>query len=182
MATETKNLRGALEALLFVLAEPISYRKLSEILKTDIASLKQEVAGLREDLSLETRGLAISEIGNEIQLTTKPEFSGLLQGVIKSEIASELTPSSLEALSIVAYLGPISRPFIDFIRGVNSSFILRSLLLRGLVQRSEEKRSNAYLYEPSFEFLRHLGVARQEDLPDYEKYQELGKTLKNDSL
>ena len=85
-----------------------------------------------------------------------------------------LTPASLETLAIIAYLGPCNRALIEYVRGVNSTFILRSLMIRGLVERKPDpKRMNTFLYQVSFDFLRHMGLTRQGDLPDYEKYRKL---------
>ncbi len=176
------DLRAQIEALLFVLSEPVPLKKLSEILNIDIEKIREEVSLLRQDLENENRGLWLIEVNNEIQITTKPEFAGLLEGLIKAELNEELTPSSIDTLSIIAYLGPVSRATVDYIRGVNSTFILRSLLLRGLVQRLDEKVSNAFMYDLSFEFLKHLGISRKEDLPDYSKYEGIGKAINNESL
>ena len=80
----------------------------------------------------------------------------------------------METLTIISYAGPISRADIEYIRGVNSSFIMRALLMRGLADRSvDSKRSNTYLYSTSFELLRHLGLTKNSDLPDYSKYKDL---------
>ena len=101
-------------------------------------------------------------------------ISKLLEEITKQEFTEALTPASLETLSIVMYSGPISRADIEYIRGVNSSFTLRALLMRGLAEReTDPKRGNAYLYKASFELLRHLGLSKNEDLPDYPKYKDL---------
>jgi len=74
---------------------------------------------------------------------------------------------------LIAYLGPISRAQIDYFRGVNSSFILRNLLMRGLIERVSESADRSYSYQISFDLLKHLGISKIEDLPDYLKYREL---------
>jgi segregation and condensation protein B len=77
-------------------------------------------------------------------------------------------------LSIISYAGPITRADIEYIRGVNSSFTVRSLLMRGLIEREvDPKRANAYIYSASFDLLRHLGLSNNEDLPEYQKYKDL---------
>jgi len=97
-----------------------------------------------------------------------------LENFIKEEFKENLSPASLETLSIIVYLGPLSRAEIDYYRGVNSSFILRSLLIRGLIERySDPKRANVYLYVSSFDLLKYLGVSKKEDLPDYGKFKEM---------
>jgi len=163
-----------LEALLFIHGEPISKKKAMKILEASESQMAELLHEFRIRTESEERGVALFEDSEKIQLATKPQFGEMLQAFIKEELTEELSPASLEALSIVAYLGPVSRSRIDYIRGVNSAFILRSLLMRGLVERSQDPQSGtAYLYRPSFECLRHLGVKRQEDLPDYEKISSI---------
>ncbi len=176
------NLKAKLEALLFVLAEPVSAKKLSQILDLGEPDIRDALSGLGEDFKNEGRGLWLTEINGEFQLTTKPKFGNLLQEVMKAELTEDLTPSSLETLTIVAYLGPVSRAMVEYIRGVNSSFIMRSLLLRDLIQRMEEKKANAFLYDVSLDFLKHLGLSSKKELPDYEKYEAMMKALNNETV
>ena len=82
-------------------------------------------------------------------------------------MSGELTPPSVETLTIIAYRVPITKPAIEQIRGVNCSLILRNLLIRGLIEEHEDKQRLQNTYTISFEFLRHLGVDRVEDLPQY---------------
>lgn len=167
------NIKAALEALLFVYGEPIKVKKLAGLLQTDEAAIEN---ALREmsTVSSADRGLDLVVRDGGAALVTKPEFGEMLKQIVKEELDSELTPASLEALSIIAYLGPVSRAEIDYIRGVNSSFILRSLMVRGLIERtSEVGHPNTPFYQASFDFLRHVGVNAATDLPDYPKYREL---------
>ena len=92
--------------------------------------------------------------------------------VAKEDLKEELTPAALETLSLIAYFGPLSRPQIDFVRGVNSSFIVRNLSVRGLVDRKQGK-GNAYVYTASVDFLKYMGAGSVQKLPDYEKYREM---------
>ena len=79
----------------------------------------------------------------------------------------------METLAIIAYKGPLTRAHIEYVRGVNSSFTLRNLVMRGLVERMENpKDARSYLYGTSFNFLKHLGVARPEDLPRFEEFKK----------
>lgn len=165
-----------LEALLFIHGEPIELTKLEKIL--DLVGGEGEVLVSRfaESLQEEGRGLRIIVDGEKVQLVTKPEFSRLLEDFIKEELSEDLTPASLEVLSIISYLGPISRSRLEYLRGVNSMFTIRSLMLRGLISRFQDpKRANAYLYKPSFDLIKHLGLGRAEDLPEFEKFNSLAK-------
>ena len=120
-------------------------------------------------------GLMLLRNGDALQLVTKPEFKDTGEKIVQEEFREELTPASLETLSLVAYLGPVSRPTIDYVRGVNSSFTMRSLLMRGLVERFHPETGHAYEYRVSFDFLKHMGLDDVRHLPDYEKYRDILK-------
>ena len=175
---QNKKIAAKLEALLFIFGEPINFKKLSKILELKELEIKNGLEELKNGLSQEHRGLALIEDKDNIQLVTKPEFSKLLKDITKQEFTEALTPAALETLSIIAYAGPIPRADIEYIRGVNSSFILRTLVMRGLVEREiNPKRANAYVYSASFDLLRHLGLSKISDLPDHAKYKELVANL-----
>ncbi len=159
-----------LEALLFINGEPLSHKKAEKMLDLK----KDELGGLLDEfdkrLSEKSRGLALVRDDEKIQLVTKPQFSKILGSFVKEELSDDLTPASLEVMAIIAYLGPVSRAEIDYRRGVNSSFTIRNLMIRGLVERfSDTNHLQSFLYKPTFEFFRHMGVKGKEELPDYEK-------------
>lgn len=168
-----------LEALLFIYGEPMEVKKAASTLEVKPAEIEEAAKMLAQQLVESKSGLAVVFYDSKIQLTTRPDFSGLLEKIVKSELNEALTPAGLETLSIVAYSAPVSRAEIDYIRGVNSTFILRNLLLRGLIDRENDpKRANAYVYKPSFDFLKHIGVTRVEDLPEFDKFSKLTQQLK----
>jgi segregation and condensation protein B len=176
------NLKAKIEALLFIYGEPIKVKKLAQLVETDEDALNKTLEEIRLSLEAEDRGLKLMIYDNEVGLTTKPELGTLLQGVIKEEMDSELTPASLEALTIVAYLGPCSRAEIDYVRGVNSAVILRSLTIRGLVTRKPDpQKGNNYLYQITGDMLKHIGLGAPGELPEYEKYHELIKKLRENN-
>jgi segregation and condensation protein B len=110
--------------------------------------------------------------GSEVAIGTRGEAGALIQTLAKEELSKDLGKAGLETIAIVLYQGPVTRARIDYIRGVNSSFMLRHLLVRGLVERTpnpEDQRS--YLYQPSFALLQQLGLKRLEDLPNYEAFR-----------
>jgi len=173
------NIKAALEALLFVYGEPTKIKKLATLLKTDTADVDKALREMSADFEAGNRGLRLTVRNDEAVLTTKPEVGELLKQAVREELDAELTPASLEALATIAYLGPCSRAEIDYIRGVNSSFILRSLMVRGLIKKtSDAKHPAAPFYQASFDFLRHIGVNAPVELPDYAKYQELINKLR----
>ena len=178
MPNEEKENRklGELEALLFHYGEPIPSKKVVALLhikEEEVSSLADTLMGkLGADSA---SGLMLLRNGDALQLVTKPEFKDTGEKIVQEEFREELTPASLETLSLVAYLGPVSRPTIDYVRGVNSSFTMRSLLMRGLVERFHPETGHAYEYRVSFDFLKHMGLDDVRHLPDYEKYRDILK-------
>ena len=169
-----ENFIGAIEALLFVYGEPMETERIGKLLKIDEKEINNALNDLAKNLEQENRGLKLIFSDNKVQLATKPDFAHLLENFIKEEFKENLTPASLETLALVAYLGPLTRGQIDYYRGVNSGFILRNLLVRGLVERSPvPQKGNAYLYQTSFDLLRYLGISNIRELPEYDKYKEI---------
>lgn len=160
------NLEAKIEAILFFKGEPISLERLAGILKVPKKEIGEAVAILKT--KLEGRGIVLQEKGNEITLGTMPEMSDIIENLQKEELNKELSKASLEALSIILYKNGVSRAEIDYIRGVNSSFTLRALSVRGLVEKTLDPKDNRrYIYRPSFELLSFMGIKSVEKLPDY---------------
>ena len=173
-----KDIGAKIEAVLFIHGEPMQLKKLANTVGSTEKQVKDSLTQMKEALQQESRGLDLVISGDKVQLVTAPELSPIVEKLTKEELDTKLTPASLETLSIVAYLGPCSRALIEFIRGVNSAFILRSLMIRGLVERkSDPDRANSYVYQVTFDFLKHMGVSSSQELPDYEKYRQLAKVF-----
>jgi segregation and condensation protein B len=178
MSDNDKNNLAAFEALLFIHGEPLTYNKIASVLGIEKEAVDALVNELKTQLEQENRGLQVISDREKIQLATKPEFNSILESFVKEEISEDLSAASLEALSIVAYLGPISRAKLEYLRGVNSIVILRSLMIRGLVERFADPAHPAtFLYRPTFDLIKHLGIKEREELPQYEKFQELLKVF-----
>lgn len=163
-----EELIPALEAFLFLYGEAAPLSRIAKALHAEEPAVREAAELLRGELEGTGRGLFLVADAEKLQLATKPAFRAQIEELIREELREELTPASTEALALVAYAGPIARAEIDYIRGVNSSFTVRALLIRGLVDRfPDPERSHAYLYRASFAFLRHLGLPRAMDLPNY---------------
>lgn len=166
------NIIAQIEALLFYYGEPIEIKKIAEILKIEIDACEQALVELEKNLlESETRGLLLLRKEKKIQLITKPELKHIGESIIKDEFREQLTPAALETLSLIAYLGPVPRATVDYIRGVNSSFTIRSLVMRGLVERGDEK-GTSFHYRITERFLKHVGLTSVEQMPEYAKYKE----------
>ena len=170
------NLESKIEAILFWKGEPVSRKKLVEILsaqggsasggKVGQSEINESIEKIKE--SLKQRGIVLIEKDDEIMLGTAPEFASLIEDLQKEELNKELSKASLETLSIVLYKNGVSRAEIDYIRGVNSSFTLRALSIRGLIEKTVDENDNRrYIYKPSFELLSYMGIKSVAELPDY---------------
>ncbi len=178
MADDLQKKLSSLEALLFIHGEPLSYKKIESVLGWKAGEAEGAVEEFRKRLEAEDRGLQLMADKEKIQLATKPAWSGLLEDFVKDELTEELTPASLEALAIVAYLGPISRAKLEYLRGVNSIVILRSLMIRGLIERiPDPAHPSGFLYHPTFALMKHLGLSAKEQLPEFAKFKELLKVF-----
>ncbi len=181
MDNNVKNLEAKIEAVLFIHGEPMKLKRLASLTKVNEAEIEKALNVIKIRLNDENRGLDLIRSQDEVQLVTASELTNIIEKLTKEELDTKLTPAALEAVSIIAYLGPCTRALIDYIRGVNSAFILRSLMVRGLVERREDKeKTGGYVYQTTFDFLKHMGVSTPEELPEYEKYAALSKTLIKD--
>ena len=175
MEASDAKMVARLEALLFYHGEPIAVSKIAKLLgvgEGECPMLLDRFEQMLRDGS--DRGLMLVRNGAAVQLVTKSDFREIGQKLIEEEFREELTPAALETLSIVGYLGPLPRSTIDYIRGVNSSFTLRNLMVRGLIERATElEKGNMYCYRASMRFLAHMGLAAVEELPEYERYRSV---------
>ena len=164
------ELANLIEAILFYQAEPLSVKRLVMLTKKNEAEVRAALSVLEERL-LET-GLRLLTNDDEVTLGTSPDAGEAIEAITKEELSKELSKASLETLAIVLYKSPITRAEIDYIRGVNSTFILRNLLIRGLVEKIDNpKDQRSFLYKPTFALLEHMGVSKIQDLPGYSQSQ-----------
>jgi segregation and condensation protein B len=161
------NMHNKLEAYLFIKGESQAKKDLEGALGVTTDELKELLGVLKEKYS--GSGLAIIETETECALVTSDNVSEFIEEIEKGERGGELSKASLETLAIILYKNGATRSEIDYIRGVNSSFILRNLYLRGLVTKSEQdKKSRGATYVPTTDLVRFLGITEVGELPGYE--------------
>src|SRR3989338_3615437 len=165
------NLESKIESILFFKGEPVSRKELSKLLDVPRDGLDSAISNLEKEYS--DSGVVLVVNGDNISLGTHPDMSPVIESIQKEELSRELSRASLECLTIVLYRGPLPRREIDEIRGVNSSYTLRALLVRGLIEREDS------LYRPTTKLLEYLGVKRREELPEFENaFAQLDKFMK----
>ncbi len=157
-----------LEAILFAAAKPIGFAALQKALDVSAPVLLEALEDLRRRFNVETSGIHLLVHEEKAQFVTNPASAEAVAGFVKQEALGDLTQPQLETLTVVAYRGPITKPELEEIRGVNCSLILRNLAVRGLVEETDSTEKLQTVYTVSNDFLRHLGLAQIQDLPAYE--------------
>ena len=161
--------KNTIEALLFFSGEPVDFDKIKKGLKINDTELREVIDELKRDY--EGRGVNILEFEDTVEMVTSPDTAEFLSDFVKSELQEDLSQAALETLAIIAYRGPVSRAQIDDIRGVNSTFILRNLLIRGLIKRDNNPDDfRSFIYSITSDFIKKLGLKDIKELPEYEKY------------
>ena len=170
--SEEISIPALVESTLFVSSGPVTIGRLAKALEVSNAIVKNALATLEEDYK--TRGLRLQWNGNEVQLTTAPAASGVIERFLGLELTTRLSQAALEVLAIIAYMQPITRPQVDQIRGVNSDGALRRLLSVGLIEEVGrlETPGRPILYGTTPEFLQHFGLTMLEELPELETVEE----------
>ncbi|MEI8339369.1 MAG: SMC-Scp complex subunit ScpB [bacterium] len=165
------NLEQQIEAILFWKGEPVKVTKLAEYLGVDENAIKEGIDKL--ETSLNERGIVLIRKDEEVVLGTAKVASALIEKLTKEELVRDLGKAGLETLSIIIYKGPISRAEIDYIRGVQSNFIIRNLSIRGLIERVPNPNDQrSFLYRPTFDLLQYLGLSKIEDMPEFQAVKD----------
>jgi len=164
------NLEQKIEAILFYKNEPMKIKKLAELLGEKEKEIKEALQNLTK--SFDERGICLIMTGEEVSLATTPETKDLIEGIAKDEMSKEIGKAGLETLAIILYNGPVTRREIDYVRGVNSTFILRNLCIRGLIEREPDpKDQRIFKYKGSLSLLAHLGIKAITELPEFEMFK-----------
>jgi segregation and condensation protein B len=160
-----------IESLLFVADEPVSVARLAEALETTQGEVEQALEEL--EATLQARGLRLERMATRIQMVTAPQAAEAVERFLGLGTRRRLSPAALEALAIVAYRQPISRPEIEAVRGVNSDSVLRTLMSAGLIEEVGRAPTvgRPILYGTTFSFLQHFGLRGLEDLPELEEVE-----------
>ena len=156
-----------IEGLLFYKSAPQKKQTILKLFEISPEDLASAVVILKERLP--SGATRLLETETELQLVTAPELGPNIEAMRKNELKADIGKAGAETLAIILYQEPITRGEIDRIRGVNSSFILRNLLIRGLIERTPSKNKTGYVFTISTSLLAHLGVTHKHELPDFAK-------------
>ncbi|PKQ38597.1 MAG: SMC-Scp complex subunit ScpB [Actinobacteria bacterium HGW-Actinobacteria-1] len=161
------NLRGPLEALLFVSDEPVSTARLAKVLVANVADVETALNAIAEEYARDERGFQLREVAGGWRLGTHPGFHDYIEEYVLSWDTRKLSQAALEALAVISYHQPVTRQGVNAVRGVNSEAVIASLIEKGLVREVGRDRDggNAILYGTTRAFLEKFGLKDISELP-----------------
>ena len=155
------------ESILFVSGDPVSIDRIAAVLGVDTFDVEAAAIRLRDNYSYERRGIRLIKLDNTIQLCSSPEYADYIRLVLETRKPPQLSQPALEVLTIVAYFQPVTRAYIEQIRGVDSSYTVSLLNERGLIEPSGRLSvpGRPILFKTTPAFLRTFGMESLDDLP-----------------
>ena len=171
-AITIEKVRAAIEAILFAAGHPVEYSKLSDVLGLSVRDIKNMVGAMSAEYNAEDspRGVLLLTYPDSCQLATKEGFLPYIREALSIKRGGNLSASTMEALAVVAYNQPVTRAYVDAVRGVDSSYAMTSLIDKGLIESKSrlEAPGRPMLYTTTEKFLRVFGLSSLEDLPETE--------------
>ena len=167
MNCEEGNLKGRIEAVLFVAGEAVSIRDLARALQVAEKETREALNSLRDEYDYNQRGFMLKKFGENVQLATRPLYAGDVLRLLQPVQQQSLSQTAMETLAVVAYKQPVTRAEVEQIRGVKCDYSLQSLIVKGLIREAGRKDTigRPILYCTTDEFLSHFGLEGLEDLP-----------------
>ena len=164
---EEERLSAALEAVLFAAGDPVPVERLARVLEAEVGQVLAAAKKLADGYSYEQRGVRLLRLGDKLQMCSSPEFSRQVSAALEQRKPPRLSPAALEVLAIVAYYQPVTRAYIDQVRGVDSSYTVGVLVERGLIEQGGklEVPGRPSVYRTGDVFLRTMGISDLSELP-----------------
>ena len=172
---DDRETRSAIEALLFISAEPLTFDMLKKILELDKGDIERIVRELINEYQDKDSGLFVAEIAGGVQMVTNPACAPWIKKLIAADVPTRITQQSLETLAIISYKQPITKAEIEAIRGVNSDGVLKTLLERRLIKilGRKEVPGRPLMYSTTKEFLQQFGLRDLSELPTLKEFREV---------
>ena len=163
----TENLKAEIEAILFASGDPISVDKLAEATEYSTSEILDACNELVEDSAKDDRGIAVLELNYAFQMATKSQYADSIKHTLQIKKNTPLSPAAMEVLAIICYNQPVTKSFVQEIRGVDSSQIVNSLVEKGLIKEMGrlDLPGRPIAYGTTSDFLRCFGVKSLSELP-----------------
>lgn len=167
MSEQEGNLKGRIEAILFVAGEAVTVKELARALQTEEKAVKAELNAIRDEYDYDQRGFLLKRFGDKVQLATRPLYAQDVLRLLQPVQQQSLSQAAMETLAVVAYKQPVTRAEVEQVRGVKCDYSLQSLINKGLIKETGRKDTigRPILFGTTDEFLSHFGLEGLEDLP-----------------
>lgn len=166
--TDRKKIKSQILSILFVASKPVNIKELVDTLDITEDETREAISELVSEN--QNSGVILLAHNNRLQLSSNPDNSPAVKKFLSLELREKLTDAALETLAIIVYKQPVSKAEIENIRGVNSQYSLRHLLIRGLIEKvASTSDRRMQLYKTTLEFMQHLGIKDMKELPDFEE-------------
>ena len=176
---EIKELESALEGVLFAAGEPVPVERLCLGLEVDRPTLDAVAQRLMDRYSYDRRGIRLLRLDTSYQLCSAPEFAGYIRKTLEGRKPARLSQPALEVLAVVAYYQPVTRAYVDQVRGVDSSYTMGLLLERGLIEEAGRLAvpGRPIQFKTTRDFLRAFGLSGLEELPELPSQSQEGSQM-----
>lgn len=162
-----KTCKNAIEALLFASGDPVTPEKLAEAIGAELHMVEKLLVELRDEYDVKDRGMCLLRLEDRWQMASRPQYGEMVKRLMDNRRNVPLSPAALEVLAIIAYNQPVSRGFIEQVRGVDSSGTVAKLLEKGLIEEAGrlDLPGKPVAFQVTDTFLRVFGLGSLADLP-----------------
>ncbi|MEG1568439.1 MAG: SMC-Scp complex subunit ScpB [Oscillospiraceae bacterium] len=181
---DLKEYKAAVEAMLFAYAEPVSAERLAGVLAIELPVVERLLMSIKDDCEENDRGIMLIQLENEWQLATKSKYGDYIKEALDTRRNTPLTPAALEVLAIIAYNQPVSRSFIEQVRGVDSSSTVQTLMQKRLVEEAGrlDLPGRPVAFRTTDAFLRTFGISSLSELPSLHSDDILPEVPANEDI
>jgi len=167
LSEQEGNLKGRIEAILFVAGEAVTVKELARALQAEEKAVKAELNAIRDEYDYDQRGFMLKRFGDKVQLATRPLYAQDVLRLLQPVQQQSLSQAAMETLAVVAYKQPVTRAEVEQVRGVKCDYSLQSLINKGLIKETGRKDTigRPILFGTTDEFLSHFGLEGLEFLP-----------------
>jgi segregation and condensation protein B len=167
LSEQEGNLKGRIEAILFVAGEAVSIKELTKALQAEEKTVRAELNAIRDEYDYDQRGFLLKRFGDKVQLATRPLYAQDVLRLLQPVQQQSLSQAAMETLAVVAYKQPVTRAEVEQVRGVKCDYSLQSLMNKGLIKEIGRKDTigRPILFGTTDEFLSHFGLEGLEFLP-----------------
>ena len=177
MSKQEGNLKGRIEAILFVAGEAVSIKELTKALQAEEKAVRAELNAIRDEYDYDQRGFLLKRFGDKVQLATRPLYAQDVLRLLQPVQQQSLSQAAMETLAVVAYKQPVTRAEVEQVRGVKCDYSLQSLMNKGLIREMGRKDTigRPILFGTTDEFLSHFGLEGLDFLPPLPENPEAGE-------